>query len=527
MQFLTIRRIIMTTLFTKFILALLPIIWLIIALSGLKMSGAKACFSALLIALAEAVFLPYWNVPLLYAGSAALEGILNALWPIIAVIIAALFTYNLTIETGAMDSIKKILADVSDDKRILMLMIGWGFGNFMEGMAGFGTAVAIPAGIMVALGFDPILTALSCFVINTTPTAFGSVGVPTTTLAEVTGLNAGALSVNIMTIETLLMFISPFIAIMIIGRGFKALKGVFFITLCSTLAFMLPAFITASAIGAELPDILGSIVAMGVTFLLARRMKNRKIPEEYKVAAMDNTRKISFAEGIKAWSPFVLIFVFLLMTSKLVPAISVPLSTISTTVKIYAGEGAPLTFKWINTPGVIILCAAVIGGIIQKASFGTISRVFVATLKKNIPTIITICSVLATAKVMSHSGMTGDISGFLKETGEFFPLVSPVIGTIGSFVTGSGTSTGVLFGDMQCKTARAIGADPYLLAAANSMGAGIGKMISPQGLAIGAAAIGMSGKESTLMNASIKYCILCVIVACFSCYALSILGISF
>ncbi|BAK47698.1 L-lactate permease [Clostridium sp. SY8519] len=521
-------------LFVKFILALIPIIWLIVALSGIKMAGFKACVIALVIAAIEAVAIPFWHMRPVDAASAALEGTLNALWPIILVIIAALFTYNLTLETKAMDSIKKMLASVSMDQRILMLIIGWGFGNFMEGMAGFGTAVAIPAGIMVALGFNPILTVVACFVINTTPTAFGSVGVPTATLATVTGLDVGTLAANTAVIELILMFLSPFIAICILGKGFKALKGVFGITVISSLAFVAPAVLTAFGIGAELPNIIGSIVCMVVTILLGVKTKNRPVPDEYRVlkkvpesgeGAAAAEEHFDVKEGIKAWSPFVLIFIFLLCTSKIIPFINGPLSSIKSSFQIYTGTGDPLGFTWINTPGVIIFIAAIIGGLIQGASFGTMGRVFVKTVKSNWKTIVTICAVLATAKVMSHSGMTSDIAGLLEKSGNFFPLVSPLIGVIGAFVTGSGTSTTVLFGDMQRQTAEAIGANPYWLATANTMGAGIGKMISPQGLAIGAAAIGMSGQESKLMSATAKYCVLCVIIACLCTYLLPMLGV--
>ncbi len=163
-------------LFLKFILAMLPILWLIAALSGLKMAGHKACVIAFLVSAVVAV--AGWKLSITNTLTAALEGVLNALWPICLVIIAALFTYNLTLKTGAMEQIKKMLAGVSRDKRVLALIIGWGFGNFMEGMAGFGTAVAIPASMLVGIGLDPISSVLGCLVVNSTPTAFGSVGVP-------------------------------------------------------------------------------------------------------------------------------------------------------------------------------------------------------------------------------------------------------------------------------------------------------------------------------------------------------------
>ena len=207
-----------------FLLAMLPIIWLMFALSVLKMPGFKACGIAAVIAAVLAT--AYWRIPAAWTGAAALEGILNALWPICLVIIAALFTYNLTLETGAMEGIKSMLASVSMDGRILLLIIGWAFGNFMEGMAGFGTAVAIPAGILVALGFNPIRTVVACLIANSMPTAFGSVGVPTVTLGSVTGIDTLLLSSNVAIIEVVLFLISPFLMIAIFGGGFKALKGV-------------------------------------------------------------------------------------------------------------------------------------------------------------------------------------------------------------------------------------------------------------------------------------------------------------
>ena len=213
----------------RFILALLPIIWLIVALSGLKMAGHRACVAALIMTMALAI--GYWKLSTLCTATAALEGALNALWPICLVIVAALFTYNLTLKTGAMELIKKMLASVSRDKRVLALIIGWGFGNFMEGMAGFGTAVAIPASMLAGIGLDPMRAVLGCLVVNSTPTAFGSVGVPTVTLASVTGLDAVPLAGDVAVIQCILTFLSPFLMVCICGKGIKALKGMIPITI--------------------------------------------------------------------------------------------------------------------------------------------------------------------------------------------------------------------------------------------------------------------------------------------------------
>ncbi len=509
-------------LIVKFILGLVPIIWLIIALTGLKMPGYKACGIAIVFAAVVALF--YKHLPLVSVGTAFLEGVFSALWPIILVILAALFVYALTLETGAMEEIKAMLSSVSRDKRVLGLIIGWGFGCFMEGMAGFGTAVAIPASILVALNFDPISTVLALLIVNSTPTAFGSVGVPTTSLASATGLAVNALSANTVRIEVLLMALSPFLFVIVIGKGFKALKGMIPFTLIASASFVIPNFIIGSFIGPELPDIIGSICSMILMILVALKMKDREVPEEYLVGGDGGEQKtlnLTMNSALRAWSPFILIFVLLLFTSKLFPFINGPLSSISSSINIYVGEGAsPTGFTWINTPGVWIILSGIIGGLIQGASIGKILGVLVGTVKKNVKTIVTICSVLATAKIMVHSGMTTDVADVLVAvTGKFYPLFSPLVGVLGAFVTGSGTSTGVLFGPLQSASATQLGLSPEWLCAANSLGAGVGKMISPSNIALATASAGLAGRENEILSGVFKYCILYAVVGGIICFA--------
>lgn len=507
-----------------FILALLPIIWLITAMSVLKMPGYKACLIALAITFIEALGL--WHMPIANATSAAVEGIANALWPIIIVILAALFVYNLTLETKAMDSIKAMLASVSTDKRVLMLIIAFGFGNFMEGMAGFGTAIAIPAGILVGLGFDPLLSIVSCLVINSTPTAFGSVGVPTNTMANITGLNVIAISGKVALIQMAVQFIIPFIAVIIIGKGTKALKGLIPFILIADLSFIIPEFIAAGFIGPDLADILGAIVSMAVMIIAAMKMKFNN--DDYKVkTSKDNLQGLTFIKALKAWSPFIFIFLFLLLSSTLVPFIHDPLAGIHSKIQFYTGKNpATLTFYWINTPGVLILLAGFIGGLIQGINIPSMFKVLGHTITSNIKTILTICSVLAVAKIMGYSGMISDIAKVLVAvTGIFFPFISPLIGTIGGFVTGSGTSTTALFGSLQVQTAQAIGANREWLAAANLMGAGLGKMICPQSIAIGTAAVGLGGSESQILSKTVKWTILFTIIGGIVCFLLPMTGL--
>ena len=251
--------------FLRFILALLPIIWLAVALSVLKLPAYRVCPLALILTILLALF--YWKSPGVDVLTGGVEGAVMGLWPISLVIVAAVFAYNLTVRTGAMDTIKRMLTAVTCDKRVLVLIIAWGFGGFMEGMAGFGTAVAIPAGILCGLGFNPIQAALVCLVANATPTAFGSIGIPTITAASVTGLDASHTAVVVVLQLALMVVATPLIMVMMLGSGPKALKGVWHIALGSGIAFVIPEFITARFVGAELPAVTGSVVCMAVTIL--------------------------------------------------------------------------------------------------------------------------------------------------------------------------------------------------------------------------------------------------------------------
>ena len=469
-----------------FLLALSPILWLIISLGFLKMQSFKACPIALIISFAVA--LAWYHMPGMDAATAALEGVALACWPILLVIIAAIFTYNLTLYTKSMDIVKHMLTTVSKDRRVLALLIGWGFGAFMEGMAGFGTAIAIPASMLVAMGFDPIKAILVCLVANSDPTTYGSIGFPASTLANLTGIDPVQLSTYISLQLLPLNILCPFIIVAIVGGSLKALKGVFMITLLSALGLAVPERIVSSFVGPELAVMGASIVIMALIVVYSHfRPVN---DPEY---AMDiNPAHVPLRGG--------------LLTSKLVPFIHAPLMAIKSSVLIYTGQGGvPYTFIWVNTPGILILLAAFISGKAQSARFSEMFFVLLNTIKGLRNTIITIIAVIATAKVMGYSGMTSDIARTAVEaTGMMYPAIAPLIGSVGTFITGSGTSSNVLFGNLQTDAAAAINANKAWLAAANSAGTCAGKMISPQSIAIAVGAISLTGKDNEILQAIMK-----------------------
>lgn len=474
------------------LLALLPIIWLIVALSILKLPAWKATSVAAIGSFIVAI--TYFQADPMIMLSGALEGAALAIWPILLVITAAIFVYNLVVHTKAMETIKTMLSSVTSDMRVLALLLAWGFGAFMEGMAGFGTAVAIPAAMMVAVGFDPLKSIIACLVANSVPTTYGSIGIPTTTLASLTGLDPVHLGTFIAVQLFLLNIIAPFFVVMIIGGGVKALKGVFLVTLLSGLALAIPEVIINKLLGPELSVISASIAIMAVIILCAKFLPPNDPAYQVKQA---DAPKVSGSEGLLAAMPFILIFVLLLLTSKLFPAINGPLASIKTSVPIYQGEGAkPYTFVWIATPGIMIFIAGILGGFIQKASAGEIFGTLGSTVKNLKFTYLTIITVVMTAKLMTYSGMTIEIANALvAATGTMYPAFSPIVGALGAFLTGSGTNANVLFGPLQIASAQSL--DPanwedlgFWLAAVNSGAAGIGKMLSPQSIAISIGAVG-------------------------------------
>ena len=433
----------MLELLGMFVLALLPIIWLVVALCGLHMEAYKASLGALVVAIGAALL--GWHMTPVNIATAALEGFAMAVWPIVIVIIAAVFTYNLTVHTGAMDSIKRMLCGVSADRRVLTLLIGWCFGGFLEGMAGFGTAVAIPASMLVALGISPVTAILCCLIANGVPTMFGSIGIPTTTLASITGIDP----VQLATTQAVQVFpfvvACPILMVMLVGGGPKALKGALPVTLVAGLSFAIPELLAAMFIGPALADVVAAVFSLVLTFAFALSRKDVEVPAEHRldVVQADDADSETAAQKLRAWSPFVLIFVVLLLTSKLVPAINEPLSAIKSTVNIYAGDPkATLTFTWVNTPGVLIMLCGIVGGIIQRCPAREMARVFRDTCVQMSKTIVTMLGVLAVAKIMGYSGMIASIAAFFVGTlGGLYPVVAPLLGALGTFVTGSGTSS--------------------------------------------------------------------------------------
>ena len=487
-----------------FAIAMIPVLWLIVSLGVLKMPAHKTCSFTVILTLAIAIIC--WRMKFIDGITATVEGMAIALWPILLVIVAALFTYNLAVETKTMDVIKKMLSSITTDKRIQVLIFAWGFGGFLEAVAGYGTAVAIPASILASLGFNPLFAAVICLLANTVPTAFGALGIPVTTLATVTGLEVVHLSyVTSIQLAGFIVLI-PFLLVILTEKSIKALKGVVGITLVSGITFAVPQVFIAKYLGADLPALVASICSMACTILMAKAMNKEKVETKED--------KIGLKEGVLAWLPYILLCGLILIASPLVPSINSLLAKASSNIHIYTGDATSTTaFSWINTPGMMILIATFIAGLIQKLKFTYMLDVLKRTVIQLKTSFITIMSIVAISKIMSHSGMTSSISfGLCAITGSFYPLIAPLLGAIGTFVTGSDTSANILFGALQTEAAKSLSIDPYWIAAANTAGATAGKMISPQSIAIATSATGLIGSEGKILSTTVKYCLGYVII---------------
>ena len=483
---------------------MIPVLWLIVSLGVLKMPAHKTCSFTVILTLAIAIIC--WRMKFIDGITATVEGMAIALWPILLVIVAALFTYNLAVETKTMDVIKTMLSSITTDKRIQVLILAWGFGGFLEAVAGYGTAVAIPTSILASLGFNPLFAAVICLLANTVPTAFGALGIPVTTLATVTGLEVVHLSyVTSIQLAGFIVLI-PFLLVILTEKSIKALKGVVGITLVSGITFAVPQVFIAKYLGADLPALVASICSMACTILMAKAMNKEKVETKED--------KIGLKEGILAWLPYILLCGLILIASPLVPSINSLLAKASSNIHIYTGDATSTTaFSWINTPGMMILIATFIAGQIQKLKFTYMLDVLKRTIIQLKTSFITIMSIVAISKIMSHSGMTSSISfGLCAITGSFYPLIAPLLGAIGTFVTGSDTSANILFGALQTEAAKSLSIDPYWIAAANTAGATAGKMISPQSIAIATSATGLIGSEGKILSTTVKYCLGYVII---------------
>jgi lactate permease len=446
-----------------------------------------------------------------------LEGAVFALIPILWIIVAAFFAYAVSLHTGADREIRNLLTRISPDPRLQALVIAWGLGSFMEAVAGFGTAVVIPAALLISLGFSPVLAAVVSLLANTVPVAFGVVGIPVQTLAWITDLDVFALSRAVTAQLSLLTLAVPFCIVLCVTRSLGGLREVWPPTLAAGVSFALAQFLVVTSIGPELAAVAGSVCSILCVVLTLRFFPVKGIRSSGGSVPADSRAPLSLWGQARAWSPYLALFLLVLLTSKLFPSVHLFLGRFSSSLSLYSGPGGkPLIIPWLTTPGSLALAGAIAGGLWQGARPSALVRIYGATLRRLAPAGITIISIVCMAKVLGHSGLMGQLAGDLALlAGSGYPVLAPFLGALGSFITGSDTNANILFGALQQQAALLLRLDPVWIAAANASGACIGKLLSPQSLALAAAAAGLAGQEGRLLriSAAFAFPFLCVLAA--------------
>ncbi len=496
------------------LIAGIPVIFLFIALAGLRMKGHVAGLLTLVLAVLVAIYA--FGMPARYALLSTLYGSLYGLLPIGWIVLTAVFLYNLTVKTGQFEIIKDSIASITGDRRLQALLIAFSFGAFIEGAAGFGTPVAITAAMLVGLGFNPLYTAGICLIANTAPVAFGGVGIPVITAGAVSGLDAMAVS---QMAGRQLPFLSVFVPfwLILIMSGWKGVKEVLPAILVSGISFALMQWFSSNYLSPMLPDIMSSLFSIICLVFLLKFWKPAKV-WRFKDEPVATLKIQRHSPGIilKAWSPFIILTIFiadwgLKPVKVLLDTVTVQIPFTGLDQMIIAG-GSPLSvvysFNWLSTTGTSILITAVISALVLRVSPGRFLAIFVETLKNLRYALLTIACVLGFAYVANWSGMTTTLGRAFTITGAAFPFVSAFLGWLGVFVTGSDTSSNALFCNMQKVTADSMGINPVLTVATNSSGGVAAKMISPQSIVVGTSSTGLTGREGDLFRFTLPHSIL-------------------
>ncbi|UYW70899.1 L-lactate permease [Bacillus cereus] len=515
--------------------ALIPIIFFFLALAVFRMKGYVAGFITVVLTILVALFA--YKMPFTMAMAATGYGFLYGLWPIAWIIIMSVFLYKISVKTGQFDVIRASVLSITNDHRLLVILIGFSFGAFLEGAAGFGAPVAITAALLAGLGLNPLYAAGLCLIANTAPVAFGAMGIPITVAGQVTGIDSHKIGQMAGHQLPFLSLFVPFFIVFLMD-GLKGVKQTWPALLVAGSSFAITQFITATFLGPELPDITSALVSLVSLALFLKVWQPKEIYQsgqansEAAATTAASMPKLTIGKVVKAWSPFIVLTVMVVIWSQsFFKALFAPGGALESLVFKFEIPGlhnlvmkaepivnkptpyeAILKFDVLSATGTAILIACLISMLILKMSVKDAAVTFKETLSELKMPILSIGFVLGFAFIANYSGLSSTLALALAGTGGLFPFFSPFLGWIGVFLTGSDTSANALFSNLQAITAQQVGVSEVLLVAANTTGGVTGKMISPQSIAIACAAVGLAGKESDLFRFTVKHSLFFVII---------------
>ena len=514
------------------LIASLPLFVLLIGIPLLMKPAYKVAIAAWAVTVLAAIL--FFGFPAQLTLLAALQGGLTGIFPIMYIPFGALVVYNTLKVTGWMDKMQGAMANLTIDRRAQALLIAFAFGAFLEGICGFGAPVAIPASILVGLGYNPMMAALVCLVANTGPVPFGSLAIPTVTLAKTTGLDLMRLSQMTGRLMAPMAFLMAFATVYAMSKV-KGMKGSLGTILVAGFSFSITEFLVSNFLGAELTAILGALVCLCATAVYLKFQKQVE-PWLFEGESVTESKPKEFhpKELFLSWLPYLLLAILVITVN--LPATKAQFSGIAEgwhwalyKTQIY-NPGKLYSFAWLQTPGSIMLISGLIACPFLGIGLGTFGQQFGKTFKQMIPSFIAVACILSISEVMNMGLPIIDPKTKLAVWGvlgvkqismvatlansiisvvhrQVYPALAPIFGTIGVFLTGSNTSANALFGNLQKLTAQGMGLSEILMASAGNAGSVAGKMISPQSIVIAAAAVGLAGKEGLIMRQTIKYTI--------------------
>jgi lactate permease len=532
------------SLFLSTLFALIPIVALFVLLGGLRMAAHIASAIALVLAILVAIIV--YGMPVGQTLDSGLEGAAFGVFPIMWIVWNAIWIYNMTEESGHFAVLRRSFASISDDQRVQAVIIAFCFGALLEALAGFGTPVAITASMLVALGFKPMKAASVALVANTAPVAFGAIAIPIVTLSGLTGIPKDEIGEMVGRQTPVLALFVPLILVgMVDGR--RGVRAVWPAALTGGVVFGLAQFVCSNYVSVELTDIIASLLSAGSLVLLLRvwQPSDPLIEEpgggqpaiagaathdawhEQAVRRRDDSTHDSSRDVWVAYAPYII--VVLVFGIAQIGFIKTALANATIVIDPWPGldivnakgkapTAATYNLNWANAAGSLLLVAGLLTMLVLKVSPGRALRVYGRTLNQLKLATITVMCVLALAYVMNLSAQTLTIGNWIAGAGGVLALFSSVIGWLGVAVTGSDTSSNGLFGVLQQQAASGAHLDPLLLTSANSSGGVLGKMISPQNLAIGAGAVGLAGREGDLFRKVIGWSLLMLAIMCVLVY---------
>ncbi|MGG7073587.1 lactate permease LctP family transporter [Campylobacter sp. 9BO] len=506
------------------IIAAMPIFVFLLLLVVLKLKGYVAAFITVSFSIVISVL--FYDMPLIRAFMSFIYGFLYGLWPIAWIILCAILLYKISVKSGHFENLKTSITMISADHRIQVILIAFCFGSFLEGAIGFGAPVAISAALLMGLGLKPLSAAGLSMIANTAGAAFGAVGIPVTALAGTVNVDPQLISTMVARMLPPITFTLPFLLVLLVS-GLRGLLGALPHVIIVAASYTIAQYVTAKFIGPELVNIVAAIVSI---FLLSISVRIFKIKEIFRVEGsghMTQTKKLSFGDIIKAWLPFILIIAAIGLWNSSTFKSFAAFATIKFEVfnlHNLVASMPPITteqqamsavYGWdiLRATGTAILLAVVLSVGILRINFNIVVDSAKETIKEMGLPIITIGFIVAYAYIAKYSGQAATMGLALSNTGNAFGFFSPVIGWLGVFLTGSVTSANLLFGTLQQVTASQLGVPDVIFMAANTVGGVVGKIISPQSIAVACAAVGMAGRESEVLKFTLKYSLLFIILA--------------